>query len=350
MNQGSILLIDKNKTDLLVLSQLFDANYDLYLSSDIFQAISIIKESKIDVLIVDVNENKEMALSFMNLVKLSSDIKGKTIVFLYNDLDHDFEEYGYKLGASEVISKSSRTSTIQKRIQLIIELALLRESKNRIEQEAKEQIGNIQQQIIESFSSIIEGRDVSTGMHIKRTASYVSMVLKGLLNKGFYKKELTDEVVDAITKSAPLHDIGKIAVSDTILCKPGKLTKEEFEIMKCHASEGGKLIKQTLADIESETMLNIAVNMATYHHEKWAGGGYPENLKGEQIPLCARVMAIVDVFDALVSKRCYKESFSYEQSFGIIKEEKGKHFDPIIADVFLDMKDQVVDVSESWAL
>ena len=90
--------------------------------------------------------------------------------------------------------------------------------------------------------------------------------------------------------------------------------------------------------------------MATYHHEKWAGGGYPENLKGEQIPLCARVMAIADVFDALVSKRCYKESFSYEQSFGIIKEEKGKHFDPIIADVFLDMKDQVVDVSESWAL
>lgn len=187
-------------------------------------------------------------------------------------------------------------------------------------------------------------------MHIKRTAAYVDIVVKGLRERNFYVSELSDEKWSAIVSAAPLHDLGKIAVTDSILCKPGKLTKEEFDIMKTHAKVGGEMIRETLSDIENGLVFSTAVEMAMYHHEKWNGTGYPFGLKEYEIPLSARIMAIADVFDALVSKRCYKEAFSYDEAFDILRKESGTHFDPKIFEVFEQLRDEIVAVSESWAL
>lgn len=142
-------------------------------------------------------------------------------------------------------------------------------------------------------------------------------------------------------KAAPLHDIGKINISDTVLNKPGRLTAEEFEIIKTHSAEGGKIIRQTLTNIESEEYLKMAEDMAMYHHEKWNGSGYPAHLAGEQIPLAARIMAVVDVFDALTSKRVYKDAFSIDKAFQIMEESSGSHFDPAIVGEFLSMRDEI---------
>ena len=151
---------------------------------------------------------------------------------------------------------------------------------------------------------------------------------------------LPHTIVRNIEYAALMHDIGKIVVSDRILRKPGKLTEQEFEQMKKHAEVGGEVVREVLSGITDEEYLSFASDIATYHHERWDGTGYPKGLKGEDIPLSARIMAIADVFDALVSERCYKEAMSPEEAFKVIKEESGSHFDPNLAEVFLNHREE----------
>lgn len=201
-----------------------------------------------------------------------------------------------------------------------------------------ERMINLQNNTIIGLANLIESRDGETGGHVKRTAKYVSMLAKAAQNAGYKADILTDEYIELLERAAPLHDIGKIAVSDTILKKPGKLTDEEFEIMKSHASLGGKMIRDVIGGIENEEYVQIAEDIAAYHHERWNGTGYCTGLSGEDIPLSARIMALADVFDALVSERCYKTAFTLDEAFKIIKESSGTHFDPQLAELFLRLR------------
>lgn len=203
-------------------------------------------------------------------------------------------------------------------------------------EEKTKAIKSIQHSVIESFAGLVEARDGETGMHIKRTSAYVEIVAKALMNTEKYKNILDEDTVSAMVEAAPLHDIGKISVPDAILTKPGRLTPEEFEIIKTHSANGAKIIGETMSGVENNEYLSVAQEMAHYHHEKWDGSGYPEGLKGQEIPLSARIMAIADVYDALRSKRTYKESFSKEKAIAIILEGSGQHFDPDIVEVFTE--------------
>ena len=211
-----------------------------------------------------------------------------------------------------------------------------------------ESIMRLQNGLIMSLADMVEGRDSDTGNHVRKTAAYCRIILEGLRKKGYYSDQLTDKFMYDVERSAPLHDIGKIAVSDVILNKPGKLTDEEFEIMKTHTTEGKALLDRVIESVEGESYLEEGRNLAAYHHEKWNGKGYPEGLAGEEIPLSARIMAIADVFDALTSKRCYKEPMSFEKAVSIIKEDAGTHFDPKCAEVFLDSLDEVKAVLDYY--
>lgn len=204
-----------------------------------------------------------------------------------------------------------------------------------------EAMSRLQEGIIVDFANMVENRDKNTGDHIKKTSMYVKMIAEELRNEGKYADILTDEFIAKIVRSAPLHDIGKIRISDLILNKPGKLTEEEFEIMKTHANAGAEILTNAMVNVEDKDYLNEAINMAHYHHEWWNGNGYPEGISGEDIPLSARIMAVADVFDALVSKRSYKAPFPFDKSVDIIKEESGTHFDPSVAEAFLKISEQV---------
>ncbi|MBO7703915.1 MAG: HD domain-containing protein, partial [Solobacterium sp.] len=194
---------------------------------------------------------------------------------------------------------------------------------------------------------MVESRDQCTGDHVRKTAAYCRIILEQLRKDGLFTDLLTDEYIDDVVNSAPLHDIGKIKVSDAILNKPGKLTDEEFEEMKKHTLAGNEIIQQAMELVSSDTgYLREAKNLATYHHEKWNGKGYPMGLAGEDIPLSARVMAVADVFDALVSRRSYKEPFSFEKAMSIIDEGSGNHFDPRVVKAFDEVKDQAKEISE----
>ena len=208
----------------------------------------------------------------------------------------------------------------------------------------------LQNGLIMLLADIVENRDQSTGDHVRKTAAYVNIIMQKLRSMGYYQEQLTDQFIEDVVKSAPLHDIGKIHVPDAILNKPGKLTEEEFNLMKLHTLAGHKILKQAIDTMPEADYLKEAMNLATYHHEKWNGKGYPYGLSGEDIPLSARVMAVADVFDALVSKRCYKEPFSFETSINIIKEGAGTHFDPKIVEAFLASEEEVRAVSEKFEI
>lgn len=208
-----------------------------------------------------------------------------------------------------------------------------------------EAISQMQNTLIVTLADLVESRDENTGQHIKKTAAYVRIILEELKREGVYSDQLTDDFMENVVNSAPLHDIGKIAVPDAILNKPGKLTKEEFDIMKTHTTAGGKILNSIIETLPDSHYLDEAKNLATYHHERWDGKGYPTGLAGEKIPLSARIMAVADVFDALVSKRSYKEGFSYEKAFSIIEEESGTHFDPKLVHAFFNAKDSILEVA-----
>ena len=212
-----------------------------------------------------------------------------------------------------------------------------------------EVIEKMQNGLIMVLADMVESRDKCTGDHVRNTAAYARIILERLRKDGVYTEMLTDKYVEDVVNSAPLHDVGKIQIPDDVLNKPGKLTEEEFERMKKHTSAGGEIIQQAIGAISEDTSgyLKEAGNLARYHHEKWDGTGYPEGLSGEDIPLSARVMAVADVFDALVSKRSYKEGFPFEKAMNIIREGTGTHFDPNVVKAFLESEEQVRAVMES---
>lgn len=224
---------------------------------------------------------------------------------------------------------------------IYLSMEKLRMSLNSKVNQKEDQIDKLQSKIIISFADIIEARDGSTGQHVKRTSEYVEAILYELRREEDFDDILTPEYMHNIILSAPLHDIGKITIPDSILKKPGRLTDEEFEIIKNHTVNGKMLLEKSMSDLEDAEFLTIAKGVAACHHECWDGSGYPYGLRGAEIPLAARIMTIADVFDAIVTKRCYKEAMSFDEAFDLIKQQRGKKFDPVITDAFLAIRKQI---------
>jgi putative two-component system response regulator len=207
----------------------------------------------------------------------------------------------------------------------------------------------VQEATIESMSSLTETRDPGTGEHIRRTQNYIRFLAEYLKNQPRFSRFLDDETIDLLCKSAPLHDIGKVGVSDRILLKPGRLTDQEFEEMKQHTTYGRDTILAAEKKLGSASFLSVAREIAYTHHERWDGSGYPEGLRGEQIPVPGRLMALADSYDALTSKRVYKSQIPHEKAVEIILEEKGSHFDPDVVDAFLEVKENFRQVALKYA-
>ena len=313
---------------------------------------------------VDVNMNHILQNGYEFLARVLSLFFGFLLLLLTATIW--FAEYNIILpinaldiatGYSVYTSENARKQTIERIHELDIhtgdEIENLYHSVTRTTEDMVDTIENVERQseiisklqngLILVLADMVESRDKCTGDHVRKTAAYTNIIMRELKKEGVYTDQLTDEFMYDVVNSAPLHDIGKIQVSDTILNKPGKLTDEEFEIMKSHTTAGAEVIKHAINTVAEEKSgyLKEAMNLAHYHHEKWNGKGYPCGLKGEEIPLSARIMAVADVFDALVSKRSYKDGFPFEEAMEIIQEGAGSHFDPKIADAFIRASDEV---------
>lgn len=213
------------------------------------------------------------------------------------------------------------------------------------EDPAVTELNRYNEEMVLGFATLIESRDENTGGHVKRTTRYVKLLSEELHRRGMYREILTKDYMKNLLLAAPMHDIGKIAVSDAILQKPGKLIDEEFEQMKMHAARGGEIIRKTFERIDDQQYLQIAYEIARHHHEKWNGRGYPDGLQSKEIPLCAQIMAIADVFDAVSADRCYRAALPLNQCFEIIEKGSGQDFNPILVEVFLDIRDKVEEIT-----
>lgn len=206
------------------------------------------------------------------------------------------------------------------------------------------EISRYHEEMVMSFATLVENKDGSTGGHIRRSTAYVKLLAEEMKARGYYKEILTKDYVQNLCQAAPMHDIGKIGVPDNILKKPARLTEEEFEVIKQHTVNGGRIIEETFGNLGDKEYTKMAYQVARFHHEKWNGKGYPEGRKEREIPLCARIMAVADVFDAVSEKRCYRDAMSLDQCFAIIKNGSGQDFEPVIANTFLAVRDKVEQI------
>ncbi len=267
------------------------------------------------------------------------------------------EEKGLRLGAADYIAKPFTPALVMARVRTQLQAKRardwLRDQNSALEVEVGRRMREnqlVQAASIRALARLAEIRDSETGNHLMRTQAYVERLLLLLKNHPRFRETLDERTIDLIAKSAPLHDIGKVGIPDSILLKPGRLTPDEFEIMKTHAQLGGDALAQAERDLEQPVpFLRHAKEIARWHHEHWDGSGYPDGLAGEAIPVSARLMALADVFDALVSPRVYKQPLDFERTRAIIADERGRHFDPDIADAFLADFEGFCDIARRHA-
>ena len=279
------------------------------------------------------------------------------VIFLTARTEERDEQMGLELGAVDYITKPISPPILMARVKtnMAIKAAadILRNQNQYLEHEVARRLSelrDVQDVTILTMASLAETRDNETGNHIVRTQHYVRALARQLQPHPRFRHYLSDTVIDQLFKSAPLHDIGKVGIPDRILLKPDKLTAEEFEIMKTHTTLGKEAIESAEARLgKSVPFLNYAKEIAYYHQEKWDGSGYPLGLAGDAIPISARLMAIADVYDALISQRVYKPALSHETAMEIIIEGKGRHFDPDVVDAFVAIAHQCRDIAAQHA-
>ncbi|MCM1578742.1 MAG: response regulator [Ruminococcus sp.] len=332
-----ILIVDDDKVTLASAKKLLSRTYRVTAVTSGGQAIKFLENNKCDMILLDINMPEPDGFQTMERITAMLD-SPPPIIFLTADSDEKTESRCLKAGAMDFIAKPFSETVALSRISRILELS---EMKNDLEVKLEERtrhIRHIQEMMVLGMAAMVESRDNGTGEHIKRTSEVVKIFSRKLTG---ITPELSEDFLGMVTRAAPMHDLGKIAVDDVILRKQGRFTDEEYAAMKKHSAEGAKIVEQILKDIEKESFVKTAVNVAHYHHEKWDGSGYPTGLSGENIPIEARIMALADVFDALVSKRCYKEAYSYDRAFLIIENSLGSHFDPELGRIFMTCRPEL---------
>ncbi len=340
----TLLIVDDSSENLHVLSELLRTDYRVLAATSGEACLEVAnRELKPDLILLDVMMPGMDGYAVLARLRENPHTQDIPVIFLTALADAGDEEHGLQLGAADYITKPIVPAIVQARVHTQLQAKLARDwLKNQneaLEAEVSHRMAenNLTQQVsIRALAHLAEIRDPETGNHILRTQSYVLHLARIVRTHPKFAATLTDHYIDLLGRSAPLHDIGKVGIPDHILLKPGKLTAEEWTVMKTHAQLGSKAIEHAERDIKTPlAFLSLAKEIAHWHHEKWDGSGYPDGLAGDDIPISARFMAIADVFDALISVRAYKAAMTYAEAREIIASGRGKHFDPEMTDAFL---------------
>jgi putative two-component system response regulator len=332
--QKTIFLVDDNATNLTVAEEALAKYYRVIALSSAVKMFSALEKFKPDLILLDIEMPEMTGFEAMKNLKESNSYAEIPVIFLTGRTDPVSEATGIELGAVDFIMKPFSTPVLLNRIKNHLHLdQLIRERTAQLARRT-EQLVLLQNGIVYTMADLVENRDKNTGGHIDRTAKYFKILIDGMLEYGVYTDEMRTWNMELVISSARLHDLGKIVISDSILNKPGPLTEEEFTIMKNHSIEGEHIIDRAIQQTGNAEFLHNAKMIAAYHHERWDGSGYPYGKKEKDIPLQSRLMAVIDVYDALVSERPYKKPFTHEEAVGIIVKGSGSHFDPQITEVF----------------
>ena len=348
MNQ-IVLVVDDDVTSLKLAMNILEKDYRVAAATSGTMALKYLENNTPNLILLDLNMPDMNGFEILQKLVEDEELSKIPVIFLTASQTPQSEAKCLEAGAVDYVSKPYVPMVLKSRVQRILELyAYRKQLENTVEDQAKElverseQIDEIQAAVIIGMANLIEERDNNTGHHVKNTQYYVKMMCDALVEQGIYTDTLTSEFRDRLVKAAPLHDVGKIKITDLILQKPGKLSEEEFKIMQNHTRFGADILEDILGKVEDAEYLKVARNVALYHHERWDGNGYPEGLCGDEIPVEARIMAIADVFDALYEDRVYHRGIrSLDTVLGIMQDSAGTQFDPALVKVFLTLQDQI---------
>ena len=329
-----IYVVDDNETNIEAVRIALEGHFRIYGLPMALRMFKLAEKIIPDLILLDVDMPEIDGFQAFEMIKKHDKLKNVPVVFLTARQDAESEIKGFEMGALDFIYKPFSPPVLLRRIQSHIET-------DKIIKDSIKSVKDIHNATISAIAHLVDCRDKITGGHIQRTQTYLGILIEGLSKRKEFKDMITDWDMSVLLPSAQLHDMGKISVSDIILNKPGPLTHDEYNIMKCHCLEGEKLVDRIMSETESNSFLIHAKRFAGTHHEKWNGTGYPRGLKGEEIPLEGRIMAVADVFDALVSERPYKKALTHEEAVELIRKESGTHFDPRMVDVFLDVSEDI---------
>ncbi|MDR1812199.1 MAG: response regulator [Candidatus Fibromonas sp.] len=333
-----MFIVDDADTNLTKAKQALESRYRVLTMPSAAKMFNLLEKIKPDLILLDIEMPEMNGFVALEKLMLNKQTAGIPVIFLTAQTDAAIEARGFEMGAVDFVTKPFSEPVLQNRIASHLHIADL------IKERTK-QIERLQNSIISVLADMVESRDEVTGGHIERTTSYVKMLLTETMARGLYSDKMHSWDLNLVVSSSRLHDVGKITIPDLILNKPGALNPEEFEIIKTHAKEGENIIDKIIKQTDEDVFLSHAKMFAGYHHERWDGLGYPYGLKGEDIPLQGRIMAVADVYDALTSERPYKKAFSHDDSMKIIMESASKQFDPKITDVFYDIREKFKAVS-----
>lgn len=346
---ANILIVDDITSNLVVLTEMIkNAGYIARPVISVKQALTAMEVALPQLILLDISMPDMDGYEFCELLKKDVKTRNIPIIFISAMNSKEDKVKGFKVGAVDFISKPFELEEVTARVNNHLKIYKMQQEleiyNKRLYKMVNEQIRKITEEeknFIYALAMLSDSKEDPSGTHIRNVGCNCKLLAQSLQFSPKFEREITNSFVSTIETAAPLHDIGKISISDTILLKPGPLTPEEMEIVKTHAEQGAKTLTELYNMNEHNDFLKMAIDIAHYHHEKWNGKGYPKGLSGNDIPLAARIMAVVDVYDALTSERCYKKAYSHEKSMEIINEEAGKSFDADIIKVFNKIQKQL---------
>ena len=334
--KGHILVVDDSVTNLKLAEQTLKPYYKVTLLVSGEQTLKFLSKNKPDLILLDIKMPGMDGFETIKAIKDNEFTKDIPVIFLTAISESASELKGLNMGAIDFIAKPFVPEVMLRRVSMQIELKNYRDNMEKLVREKTKMVEQLQDVIVLSITDLVEFRDKITGGHARRTANYLKILLDHLRTKPQYQNYLDDEMVTNMLRAAPLHDVGKIGINDDILTNTGILNDAEFEYMKKHTTLGALAFEKASEEIPGNKFLGVAKDMALSHHERWNGAGYPYGLKGEDIPFSARLMAIADVYDALTTKRSYKEPMSHEDALKLMTDLRGTHFQPELIDEFIE--------------
>jgi putative two-component system response regulator len=339
-----IFVVDDNDANLLSAKETLSVQYDIFTLPSASSMFELLTDIVPDLILLDIRMPEINGFDAIKLLKSKEPHADIPVIFLTNQNDSATEAQGFELGAVDFISKPFNETVLLKRVKTHLDIdGHIRERTEMLKTQV-DRLQKLKNSMMSVLMEMLERNDKTTCGHIARTSAYMKLLINGMIERGVYADKIENWDMEMIVSSARLYDVGKSAVSDLIWSKPGKLTFEEFETMKTHAAEGERIIEKIILQTGDEEFLLNAKLFAGFHHERWDGAGYPHGLEGQEIPLQGRMMAIIDVYDALVTDRPYKSALTPDQAADIIMAGKGSQFDPDIVGVFFDIKDSFADV------
>ncbi len=344
----NILVVDDTLENLKLLTEMLqEQGYIVRPTRNGKLALKAAAKDPPDLILLDINMPEMDGYEVCQNIKADQLLKDIPILFI-SALEETADKLkAFSVGGLDYISKPFEFKEVNARVETHLKLHQFQVKLEKLVQEQVEEIHDSQMSTIFALAKLTESRDDETGKHIEHVQSFCKSLAVKLGDTSIYEKIINKEFVDNLFHASPLHDIGKVGISDNILLKPGKLTGEEFEIIKTHTTIGAQTLESVSSAYPKNAFINMGIAIARSHHEKWAGSGYPDGLMGEDIPLPARIMTIADVYDALRSKRPYKEAFPHKKSVNIISKDSGSHFDPIIVKAFLEIEGEFKEIHAS---